>query len=170
VLTTATTEAGGFLTGTVEIGSFAVPEAVIAAAAVLAVAAIGYGGYKYYQKRKAKKLEAEAAGVQKLSPEAKIDAAVDALKDGNMKSFLKGMLDGAKWAGKALQVLVYSQVAFILAAVAAGAGYPVIASLIYGAIGLYCIVIGVVMVGATVAAIAMRISAAPAEAAFAQAE
>ena len=128
-----------FLGGSVQVGSYAIPEVALAAAAVIAVAAVSYAGYKYYKGRQVKK--AAAVGTEKpvtaAAAEEKIEAAVDAVEDGNLKSFLKGMLSGAKQATGSLKILAYINVAWILAAVAAGAGYPLIASLVYAAVGIY---------------------------------
>lgn len=143
----ATTAAGegaaSFLGGSIELGGVAVPEAALAAAAVIAVAAVGYGGYRYYKSRQAKKAAALSAEKPKTEAEAeaKIDAAVEAVEDTNLKSFLKGLLSGAKSGVKSLKVLAYINVAYILAAVVSGAGFPVIASLIYAAAGLYVTVV-----------------------------
>ena len=137
-----------FLGGSVQVGSYAIPEVALAAAAVIAVAAVSYAGYKYYKGRQVKK--AAAVGTEKpvtaAAAEEKIEAAVDAVEDGNLKSFLKGMLSGAKQATGSLKILAYINVAWILAAVAAGAGYPLIASLVYAAVGIYF----AIMIAATV--------------------
>ena len=133
--------AAGFLGGTIELGGYAVPEVALAAAAAIAVAAVGYAGYKYYQGRQVKKAAALAAEkpMTAAEAEAKIEAAVDAVEDSNLKSFLKGLLAGAKSSFGALKTLILVNIAFILAAVATGAGFPVIASLVYAAVGLYFI-------------------------------
>ena len=156
--TTAVGEgAAGFFGGSIEIAGVAVPQAALAAAAVIAVAAVGYGGYRYYKSRQAKK--AADIGTEKpktdAEAEAKIDAAVEAVEDTNLKSFLKGLLSGAKSGVKSMKTLAYINVAYILAAVAAGAGYAVIASLIYGAVGLYLMLLAVagIVAGITVVSV-----------------